>query len=112
MLSIYRIPDSLGDEELKKRVGHMSAEQFLGAIDMVEHKSLSCVFKDPKGFDLHFFQDTRLRNKQVETMLAICKECQSSLEKSGNSGNIVYKKLMKILEMATAKREGIVAIAD
>lgn len=112
MLSIYRIPDTLGDEELKKELGNINMDQFLGTIDMVEHKSLNCVFKDPKGFDLHFFQDTRLRSNQVEIMLKICRVCQSSLEKSGNSGNIMYKKLIKMLEMVNTKKEGIVAIAD
>jgi len=90
----------------------LGRECFLGSLNMTEHKSLSCVFQDPNGFDLHFFRDTRLYSKHVEMMLNICRECQKSLERSGNIGNTIYKKLMQMLEIAVEQGHGVVAICD
>ena len=106
MLDIYRVPD-------EKLVQHRYEDiTYIGSLDMVEHKSLRCVWQHPEGLTLKFFEDTYLSSQQVQRMLAIAWGCQNALEQSGNLGNNAYKKLIGILERATVASEGIVAVCD
>jgi len=106
MLDLYHISDST------ENYADVKQEDYLGSLNLAEHRSLSCVFQNYKHLSLKFFEDTRLYSHQAKLMLEVCKNCQASLIKKGNTGNILYKKLIIMLEIASEKKHGIISFCD
>jgi hypothetical protein len=105
MLDVYRIPNTMPLEVCNR-------DDYLGSLSMIEHKSLRCVFQDPRSIPISFFDDTYLTPAQVQAMLKICHTCQASLVAKGNLGNTIYKKLMGMLEDAAARGYGMIFVCD
>ena len=106
MLDIFCIMDT-------SEIGENCKEDdYLDSLSIIEYRSLSCVFENSKNLELDFLEDTRLYRDEVKVMLEICKDCQKTLEKKGNFGNTIYKKLEIIFEKALEKKCGIIAYCD
>lgn len=72
------IPDSIADDVLD-HLSDMPAFPYIGDFELEDFSKLDSIFHHPQGFNISYFDDTRLKSHEVKQLLEICQEFQQSL---------------------------------
>jgi hypothetical protein len=110
VLDFYHLPDSMSWETFRA-LSHKDRfrNHYLGALTELQFEAVACVFQHAETAwnALYVSEDTRLYRAQVRFILETSQQCQEILAEADEP---LFRDLVRMLEQAVAKGEGIAII--